>query len=329
MASIISASTTSSTALNLSGDTTGILQLATGATPTTAVTIDASQNVGIGTIPNGGFLTGNKFEVNAGALGTTAGNISAATLLNANDGNTTVFQTYNYRVSNGSNHTTAEWRTQRVVDVSRMGYVGYGSDYLALGTTNTERMRIDSSGNVGIGTTSPASKLEVAGTGTTTINITSNTSGNSRLGLNTVGAAYNYIEADRTTGNTTFTGGNVVQVSVAGLGYGTGSGGTVTQATNKFTTVTLNKPTGKITMNNASLASNAQCLFTLNNSLLTANDNLLLTIDGTSMTIAHGVYASWCDVGAGYAFITVKNTYAIAIAEAVAINFAIIKGATS
>ncbi len=45
MASIISASTTSSTALNLSGDTTGILQLATGATPTTAVTIDASQNV--------------------------------------------------------------------------------------------------------------------------------------------------------------------------------------------------------------------------------------------------------------------------------------------
>ena len=45
MASIISASTTSATALNLSGDTTGILQLATGATPTTAVTIDASQNV--------------------------------------------------------------------------------------------------------------------------------------------------------------------------------------------------------------------------------------------------------------------------------------------
>ena len=47
MASIISASTTSATALNLSGDTTGILQLATGATPTTAVTIDASQNVSL------------------------------------------------------------------------------------------------------------------------------------------------------------------------------------------------------------------------------------------------------------------------------------------
>ena len=57
MASIISASTTSATALNLSGDTTGILQLATGATPTTAVTIDASQNVTlVGTIRMAAYL---------------------------------------------------------------------------------------------------------------------------------------------------------------------------------------------------------------------------------------------------------------------------------
>jgi hypothetical protein len=48
MASIISAGTTSGTALNMSGDTSGALQLATNGT-TTAVTIDTSQNVGIGT----------------------------------------------------------------------------------------------------------------------------------------------------------------------------------------------------------------------------------------------------------------------------------------
>jgi hypothetical protein len=48
MASIISAGTTSGTALNMAGDTSGVLELATNGS-TTAITIDASQNVGIGT----------------------------------------------------------------------------------------------------------------------------------------------------------------------------------------------------------------------------------------------------------------------------------------
>ena len=52
MASIISAGTTSGTALNMAGDTSGQLQLATNGT-TTAVTIDTSQNVGIGTTSPG------------------------------------------------------------------------------------------------------------------------------------------------------------------------------------------------------------------------------------------------------------------------------------
>ena len=45
MASIISAGTSSGTALNMTADTSGQLQLATGASATTAITIDTSQNV--------------------------------------------------------------------------------------------------------------------------------------------------------------------------------------------------------------------------------------------------------------------------------------------
>ena len=42
--STISASTTSTTAYKVTADTTGTLVLQTGATPTTAMTIDGSQN---------------------------------------------------------------------------------------------------------------------------------------------------------------------------------------------------------------------------------------------------------------------------------------------
>jgi hypothetical protein len=58
MASIISAGTTSGTALNVSADTSGQLQLATGASATTAVTIDTSQNVSIGS----GYLSAYTFK---------------------------------------------------------------------------------------------------------------------------------------------------------------------------------------------------------------------------------------------------------------------------
>ncbi len=60
MASIISAGTTSGTSLNLSGDTSGVLQLASNGS-TTAVTIDTSQNVGIGTSPS----ATNKLQVSS------------------------------------------------------------------------------------------------------------------------------------------------------------------------------------------------------------------------------------------------------------------------
>ena len=121
--------------------------------------------------------------------------------------------------------------------------------------------------------------------------------------------------------------GNVlVTNNTGGLGYGTGAGGTVTQSTSKSTAVTLNRPTGQITMNNAALAAGGTVIFIVNNSVVTVIDNVLVTgVWGVSPAYR----IARLGVGAGAFQIAVTNNTAGTLSEAVAINFAIIKGATS
>lgn len=110
------------------------------------------------------------------------------------------------------------------------------------------------------------------------------------------------------------------------IGYTASAQGTVTQATSKSTAVTLDKSMGRITMNNASLATATNATFTLNNSLISANDTVILTISGGQATAgSYNVFAN--SLTTGSVSITLRNISGGTLSEAVVINFCVIHGA--
>lgn len=69
--------------------------------------------------------------------------------------------------------------------------------------------------------------------------------------------------------------GNILNVSSGGLGYGTGSGGAVTQATSRTTGVTLNKTNGFIILVSAAGSTSWQS-FTVTNSTVAGTDTIIV-----------------------------------------------------
>lgn len=116
--------------------------------------------------------------------------------------------------------------------------------------------------------------------------------------------------------------------STSGFGYptGWGRGGTITQLTNKATGVTLNTPTGQITMNNAALAANTTVSFILTNSSITALD--LIHVQLLSGNVTAGTYDIWSEKPtAGTVTINVRNISAGSLSEALVIQYMVTKGA--
>jgi hypothetical protein len=123
-------------------------------------------------------------------------------------------------------------------------------------------------------------------------------------------------------------GGVIVHDATTGLGYGTGAGGTVTQATSKATGVTLNAVSGQITLNNGALATSPIAGFILTNSAIAATDTVIVNVAsgvGEATSYVVGVSA----VAAGSCKIFVQNVSGNSKSEAIVLNFTVLKGASA
>jgi hypothetical protein len=109
-----------------------------------------------------------------------------------------------------------------------------------------------------------------------------------------------------------------------GIGYATGAGGAVTQATSKVTGVTLSKVCGAITTAADALAAGAEASFTVTNTTVAATDVVVPCIKSGPATA--GTYAVTVSaVGAGSFILTLTNLSAGSLSEAVVINFVVIE----
>ena len=106
-----------------------------------------------------------------------------------------------------------------------------------------------------------------------------------------------------------------------GIGYATGAGGTVTQATNKATGVTLNKITGQITMNAGALSTRVS--FTVTNSTVAVTDGVVVWVASGGTSNAYR--ASVGGVASGSFNVTLENISGGSLSEAPVIGFAVIK----
>jgi len=128
------------------------------------------------------------------------------------------------------------------------------------------------------------------------------------------------------TGTSLSTTGNQVITSTGKHGYATGSGGVVTQLTDKTTAVTLSKSTGQITLAAAALAASTTVSFTLTNTVIEAGDILIMNhISGGTA----GSYLLNAQSAAGSASINVRNISLGSLSEAIVIAFAVIKAVSA
>ena len=202
MSSKIIASTTSGTALNMSADTSGILEIQTGSTPTTAITVDASQNVGVGTTPSA-WGSSKAIQINGStAIWNFAGTNSYFSNNEYYNGTNRIFIANGYASEYTQAAGTHSWFTSNA-----SGTAGNTA-------TMTQVLGLDTSGNLLINTTSQFSSGKICATYDGTVY--------NGIVLKTTNATLNsnYLAFYNSVGGGT---GSVVQNGTNSVAYGTSS----------------------------------------------------------------------------------------------------------
>ena len=119
--------------------------------------VGATGNVGIGTSSPATKLDVAATEATIRVTSTTGTNLTDVRVVNTGG---TLYSGIE-RSSGGALGPTGAYEAFFLYGADRPMYIGTGNSYLRFGTNATERMRLDSSGNLGIGTSSPTTKLYV------------------------------------------------------------------------------------------------------------------------------------------------------------------------
>jgi hypothetical protein len=304
---------TSCTGLPLTTGVSGVLPVANGGTNASTAGITSFNNIT-------GYTA-------TGATGTTSTNLVFSGSPTIATPTFTTSATFPLHI--GGTGTTS---TLTLRSTSGVGTTGSDIIFQTGNNGSTEAMRIINSGNLGIAVTSPAYRVDID-TSNAGGNILRGTRGTSRLGAYQLNNSTGYfgmvsnhslaIITNDTERLRIDTSGNVLVTGIGGLGYGTGSGGAVTQATSRTTGVTLDKTNGAITLVSAAGTTVWQS-FTVTNSKVAATD--VVKVCQKSGTDLYQIFVT--NVAAGSFQITFATTGGTTTEQPV-FNFAIIKAVTS
>ena len=137
-------------------------------------------------------------------------------------------------------------------------------------------------------------------------------------------AANNTFLARSTTGAGDY---EALVTTTTGLGFYTGAGGMVTQASTKATAFTLNNMCGQITTAADGLAHSATVSATWTNSKIAATDVVIIN-HKSGGTIGAYLFNVSCGAGTATLYIT-NNQTSGTLSEGLVLSFVVIKGVTS